>query len=244
MQPLAPASFARGLPAAEAAQRLYACIQEMAERQTNPVLEVLQGVTSVEWERRYPLEHLRFGGACLRAFYHCHRAPGKSADEHGHFHVFVRAPQAADTLEHWTHVAGLSMDMLGQPLGWHAVNRWVSGGLWQQAEKIVMLLDRVEIPPGTLLIERWLGAMLRLFRPEIVDLLSRRDRELSRLGASRAATDILADHAVYALAAQPVDLLARLGSLLAANAEKTAGRRVADGQSDAGRIGRNSLRAL
>lgn len=188
---------------------MYACVEAMARRRTNPVLEVLRGVTDVRWRRRYPTGHLRFRGACLRAFYHCHRVPGRPADEHGHFHVFVRAPREADTLERWTHAAALSMDELGQPLGWLAVNRWVSGGRWRKARTIVALLDRVEIPAGALLPERWLGAMLRAFRPEIAALLARRDRELTRLAASRAAADVLADRSVYVLATQPVDLLSR-----------------------------------
>jgi hypothetical protein len=189
---------------------LYACTEEMARQRTNAVLEVLQGVTDVQWRRRYPAGHLRFRGACLRAFYHCHRVPGRPADEHGHFHVFVRASREADTLEHWTHAAALSMDGMGQPLAWFAVNRWVSGGRWRKARTILALLDRVAIPAGARLPERWLGAMLRAFRPAIAELLARRDRELKRLSASRAAAEILADRSVYILAAEPVDLLARL----------------------------------
>ena len=218
----------------------------MARRQTNPVLEVLRGVTAVEWRRRYPPGHLRFGGVRLRAFYHCHGAPDKSADEHGHFHIFVRSPKTPDALKHWTHAVALSMDRMGQPVAWFAVNHWVSGGSWQQAGRIVTLLDRVEMPSGVLLTERWLGAMLRLFRAEIADLLSSRDRELSRCRASRPATAILADRAVYILAAQPVDLLARLGSLLAAKGsppQKSTRRRAADCHLDSRRNGRASLRA-
>jgi hypothetical protein len=181
----------------------------MARRRTNAVLEVLQGATAVQWNERYPAGHLRFRGACLRAFYHCHRVPGAASGEPGHFHVFVRAPRAADRLENWTHVAALSMDALGQPLAWLAVNRWVSGGPWRQARAIVALLDRVAIPGGARLPERWLGAMLRAFRSEIAKLLARRDRELARLAASRTPADVLADRSVYVLAARPVDLLSR-----------------------------------
>ncbi len=202
-------------PLAKTARLAYACVQEMATRRTNPVLEVLQGATSVQWDRRYPAEPLRFGGACLRAYYHCHHAPGMPAGAHGHFHVFVRSAREPDTLGHWTHAAALPMDGLGQPLAWLAVNHWVCGGRWRPAAATVALLDRAAVPAGVSLLERWLGAMLRLFRPEIARLLRRRDRELSRLGASRAAADVRADRALYVLAAERVDLLARLGSHLA-----------------------------
>ena len=244
MQPLAATGSPRVSSAAEPARLLYACVQEMARRRTNPVLEVLGGTTSVEWDRRYPPELLRFGGARLRAYYHCHRAPGTRADEHGHFHVFVRSPRDPDTLERWTHVAALSMDGLGQPLGWQAVNHWVSGGLWRPATKTLTLLDRAEVHAGVLLIERWLVAMLRLFRAEIASLLRRRDSELARLAAPRATADIRADRALYILAAEPVDLLARLGSHLAAPREKQA-RRSAARRCTTGACGRgrSALRA-
>jgi hypothetical protein len=188
---------------------LYTCIEAMARRRTNPVLEVLRGVSDVQWRRRYPAGNLRFRGACLRAFYHCHRVPGGAACEHGHFHLFVRAPREADTPERWTHAAALSMDALGQPLCWLAVNRWVSAGPWRKARTVVALIDRVEIPAGARLLERWIGAMLRAFRPEVATLLAQRDRALARLAASRTPADVLADRSVYVLAARPVDLLSR-----------------------------------
>lgn len=184
---------------------LFACLQAMGARQTNPVLEILDCDMPIrEWEK-YPSDYLRFGGG-FRAYYHCHAAPEKPQDEHGHFHVFRRIP-GADGKNAWTHVAGLSMDRMGQPLRWFAVNLWVTGGVWLDAPILMPFLERLSQETGDPLSGRWLAAMLRLYRREIELMLKRRDQNLTRIKASHAENDIFQERSVYGLAEQPIDLL-------------------------------------
>jgi hypothetical protein len=214
----------------EAALALFGCLEELGARRTNPVLEVLRGADAVHAHRRYPEGYLRFGGAPLAAYYHCHDAPGRPAAEHGHFHVFVRPARATEALASWAHVAALSMDRMGQPLRWFAVNQWVTGSAWLPGARLAARLAHVPpaAAPRLALVERWLAAMLRLYTPELRTLLAQRDRALTGAKAARPADDILQDRALYVLATLPVDLPGKLGELLAA-ADAAGGLRYGGG---------------
>ena len=110
---------------------------------------------------------------------HAHRG----AAEHGHFHTFLRAggmpdgvvpAQAEAASESWpagdeaiSHLIAVSMDAWGEPIGLFACNRWVTGESWYAAEDVIRMLDRFEIDHAwpSWPANRWLGAMLRLYRP-------------------------------------------------------------------------------
>jgi hypothetical protein len=194
---------------------LIAAIEAFAEARSNPVLAVLGGAVSVEEGRKYPATPLGFGGDRLRAYYHCHPAANRFAGEHGHFHIFVADIGAAQQADRWVHLAGLSMDGMGQPLAWFAVNRWVTGGGWLPAARTVSLLDGVEPATEMALAEDWLWGMLGLYRDELAALLARRDRRLIEIKAQSPAADILDDRNIYALVDQPVDLFEKLRSAIA-----------------------------
>jgi hypothetical protein len=206
----------RALPArGDAASSLIAAIEDFADGCSNPVLAVLDGVAPVADGRKYPAKTLEFGGDALRAYYHCHPAANRFAGEHGHFHVFRSNPRAATAAERWTHLAGLSMDGMGQPLAWFAVNLWVTGGAWLPAREAAELLDGIVPAAGMTLTERWLCGMLGVYRDELEVLLDRRDRRLMEIKAQSPGADILHDRDIYALAEQPVHLFDKLRAVLA-----------------------------
>jgi len=124
--------------------------------------------------------------------------------EHGHFHLFLRAegiplgiapviwpelavanapapPQSAPLKrggrDEVCHLLAIAIDRHGEPVRLFTTNRWVTGETWYAAEDVIRILDRfrVEREEPSALLNRWLGAIVRLFEPQIGELLRTRD---------------------------------------------------------------------
>jgi hypothetical protein len=93
------------------------------------------------------------------------------------------------------HFVAISMDTYGFPLGLFATNRWVTDENWYKAEDVVRMVDHFEIDhavpswPTNI----WIGALLRLFRPEVSALLRHRDDVLAAWGKSHPNEDVFED---------------------------------------------------
>jgi hypothetical protein len=188
---------------------LFDCIQQLAARASNPVLEVLHGVTQVEQEHKYPEPGLTFAGNSVGAFYHCHAVASRPANEHGHFHLFLHCGGDREKLQNWAHLTGLSMDRLGQPLRWFTVNRWVSAGPWRTAPELVRLMERNVSTQGLQLVEAWLLAMLAVYQRELVQLINARDQTLIQLTTTADDQAVLEDRRYYEFSACAIDLLTK-----------------------------------
>jgi len=187
---------------------LLDCIKALAACRSNPVRELLQGGDSFEAERCYPDAGMDFAGCGVHAYYHCHDAPGRPGEEHGHFHIYLyQGEQHCE--EQRTHLAGLSMDRNGQPLRWFSVNRWVTGGAWLESEALIARIPRPKTTAGLRLTESWLLAMLAVFKPDLVELLDERDSMLTRLGVADNAEFVLEHRGFYEFSTRPIDLLAK-----------------------------------
>ena len=181
-------------------------IVEMAEQQTNPVLEVIgEAVVQFREQQKYPQPPLDFQQGPWRAFYHCHAVPDSDLQEHGHFHIFTRYH------DEWVHVVALSMDADGQPQAWVTVNRWVTDGPWLSATQLKEHLASARYPQqGLSLLESWLLAMLQVFTVEVSDLLETRDQVLQSRITDIAKQPPQDDRNIYTLAIQKIDLLTKL----------------------------------
>lgn len=217
---MAPAVGTAGGAAGYWAGALFACLQEMAADSSNPVLLTLAGVERLERGRRYPDAGMDFAGRRWRAFYHCHDSGPTATGEHGHFHIFTTAGKQG-----WAHVAGLSIDALGQPLQWFAVNRWVTDGPWLEAGDLPQQLAAATDCAADPLVGRWLQALLQLDQAGLAELLARRDTELQRHTAGRDIAEVHADRTLYSLATRRVDLQSLLEHALVHPAAAPAGRR-------------------
>lgn len=132
-------------------------------------------------------------------YYHAHRG---ALGEHGHFHTFLRAkgmsgqptPLPFERAESWpkgseavAHLVAISMDRFGVPTHLFTTNRWVTGETLYGAEDVIAMLERFEmdlIHPSWA-VNRWMSALVALFRPQIEQLLHKRDAVLAaRLGAA------------------------------------------------------------
>ena len=128
--------------------------------------------------------------------------------EHGHFHLFLRgegmpagitpllmpelavanaplprqsAPLKLGRSDEVCHLVALSVDGRGEPLRLFTTNRWVTGETWYRADDVIRMLDRFQVAgvgPSAVL-DRWLGAMAALFKPEITVLLRNRDKAVA-----------------------------------------------------------------
>lgn len=199
--------------AAEVAPAFFRCIDALAQQHTNPVLLLLEGIDRLESQRRYPEGGLSLMDDRWRCFYHCHDAPQRPPEEHGHFHFFA-ACEAPGGSRSWSHVAALSMDGEGQPLAWLTLNRWVTDGPWLAAETLAGLLNWPTVRDETPLLQRWLALAAQFYAELILELLTCRDRNLMEIKASAPQADILEDRSVYQLSARRVDLRADLTTAL------------------------------
>jgi hypothetical protein len=180
------------------------CRRELATRNRNIVSEVLGNNPAAEWQH-YPDGEVYDPKSHAQYFYHTHPIEGRPVREHGHFHTFLRAdgmpagtaplilpeiavadvpvpPPQAQPLKHGireevSHLVAIAVDSRGEPIRLFTTNRWVTGETWYRADDVIRMLDRftfTKIEPSETL-NRWICAMLRLFRPQITELLQMRD---------------------------------------------------------------------
>ncbi len=172
---------------AAAADEVEACMLELKQAGSNLVAEVLRDQGEFVQLKHYPAGDIYDPETCSQYFYHAHRE-----GEHGHFHVFLRPGRMSGDIapasmpdsvarplgrEALGHIIAISMDRRGEPIRLFTANRWLTGETWYGAAEVAAMIDLFRIgharPSG--LTNRWVGAMLRLFRPQIEWLLRERD---------------------------------------------------------------------
>jgi hypothetical protein len=227
------------------------CRRELAARNRNIVSEALADNPAAEW-RHYPDGEVYDPKSHAQYFYHTHPVNERPYREHGHFHTFLRAegmpvgaaplilpeiavadvpalpPQAPPikrgTREEVSHLVAIAVDCRGEPIRLFTTNRWVTGETWYRADDVVRMLDRFaisEIEPSETL-NRWVGAMLRLFRPQIAALLRMRD-ETVMAWRRRRRTHVFEDPALEITSSLDIGLDAQLAFLDRVRSEPAAG---------------------
>lgn len=179
----------------------------------------IRGMTVTEFDH-YPPGDVVDTRTGSQFYYHSHRDGER---EHGHLHLFwhatasgrrryLRASQA-----HWrrtapTHLFAISLDARGLPVGVFTVNRWVTDGHWFDAATTLAMVDRFELGrvEGHEHSCEWLSGFVRLYRPLVGELLTRRDKRLSRRRQREAA---LLDQRLEVLSHLPLDWAADLNGL-------------------------------
>ena len=196
------------------------------------VSELLRGhATFYEWDH-YPKGDVYDGESHAQYFYHAH--PGGLRDtEHGHFHTFVRAkgmprgmkPMRYRNRDKWpmgddalTHVVAISMDSKGQPLRLFTTNRWVTGETWYRADDVCKVIGRFVIDHArpSWPTNRWVGAMVRLFWPQVMLLLKARDQVIENWSAQNPDRDTFEDRGLEVASQAGVDVEAQIAAVRAA----------------------------
>lgn len=184
------------------------CGRVLAKTGDNIVGELIQDHgTFFEWDH-YPPGDIFDSETHAQYYYHAHedeRAPG----EHGHFHTFVREeglpqgvmpapvadfdPEPEDGI--LTHLIGISMNQAGEPIRLFTTNRWVTGETWYKSDDVIRSLDRfvIDLAHPSWPCNRWVTAMLRLFRPQIVQLIRERDEKVAAWQLQNAGGNVYED---------------------------------------------------
>lgn len=199
----------------------------MGRSGTNPVAQALRGSANFLQDEHYPPGDVYDETTGGQFYYHAHRSP---AAENGHFHVFVRhqgmpagmqlampsskveRPTGSEAI---AHLVAISMDRGGLPAKLFVTNQWVTGETFYRATDTIRLLDRfrVEHTDPCLATNRWMTAIIQLFRPQIRDLLVRRDLELEKWLARHPRRDPLDAAELEIIAEMPIDIDAQVGDV-------------------------------
>ncbi|MDE2364857.1 MAG: hypothetical protein KGM42_19440 [Hyphomicrobiales bacterium] len=196
----------------EAAARLLDARARMAARGLSPVTAAIEGAHAiVEWAH-YPEADARDAAGRARYYYHAHPPNERIAGEHGHFHVFLE-PGADGDAAAPTHIVGVAMNAGGAPIGLFTTNRWVTGESWREAAAIECALGDFAVASNRDDIDRWIAAMIHLYRVEIGALLRARDRAVAAMRSEAPNDDVLEDRSVRILSEAPVDLVADIHAI-------------------------------
>lgn len=180
---------------AKAGAEALECVRVLEKTGDNLVGELLRGQgTYYEWNH-YPDGDVFDGESHAQYYYHAHPKEERPG-EHGHFHTFLRpkgmppgmkpsdiggTELPAGDNDALSHIVAISMDSRGAAIALFTTNRWVTGETWYAADDVIRMVDlfRVDQARPSWPVNRWITAMIRLFRPQIVDLLRRRDDSIA-----------------------------------------------------------------
>ncbi len=213
---------------AAAGDEIVECMRVLKKGGLNVVGEVLKGQGKFIKMDHYPKGDVFDRDSHAQYYYHAHRD-----GEHGHFHTFLRQPgmppgvvpipEAAG--RNWpagdkalSHLVAISMDRYGQPIRLFTTNRWVTGEAWHKADDVCAMLERFVIDHAypSWPTNRWITAMMRLFRPQIEALIHERDALLADWATEHPDTDVFEDRRLETISEIPVDIEAQRAAVRAA----------------------------
>ena len=196
------------------------CYRVLRKVDANVVGEVLKGQgTFYEWDH-YPDGDVYDDESYSQYYYHAHRG---ETGEHGHFHVFQRAgsfpagigPVPHDGEEEWpsgedalVHLIAVAMDSHGYPTHLFTTNRWVTGETLHAAADVAGLLEGFKIDHAypSWPANRWITAMVGLFRPQIEILLRQRDETMRKWTESHPGIDVYEDRDLDSTSVLPISV--------------------------------------
>lgn len=211
-----------------AGKEIRECHRVLEKAGLNVVGEVLRGQGDFVELEHYPRDDVFDTETHGQYYYHAHRG---SDLEHGHFHLFLRAggmPAGSAPIDYplateaWPrgddaicHLIAIAMDAWGYPTGLFCANRWVTDETWYPAEQVIAMLDRFAIDHAfpNWCVNRWLTAMLRLYRPHIEALIRRRDTVVAEWQRNHPDKDIFEDRALDIAAYLPISVEALIAEL-------------------------------
>ncbi len=206
------------------------CYRVLQKANLNIVGELLKGQGTFYEYDHYPKGDIFDEEFSSQYYYHAHR---EDQDEHGHFHTFLRAgaipenvqpvPYAGD--ESWptgdealSHLISISMSPPGFPVGLFATNRWVTAEAWYRAADVIGMVDRFRVDHAdpSWPTNRWLTAMMRLFKPQIAALLEHRDAVVGAWAAAHPGVDVYEDRELEITGWLPISVDDQLAAIRAA----------------------------
>ena len=220
------------LAMAEAGHEVVDCSRVLAKTGDNVVGEILRDQGAFyEWNH-YPKGDVYDFESHAQYYYHAHPKMERPA-EHGHFHTFMRpegipkgirpAPVGshappADANDALSHLVAISMDDKGNAIQLFVTNRWVTGETWYAARDVIAMLDgfAVDLARPSWPANRWITAMVRLFRPQIEMLVVERDRAAAAWQRRHPENDVLEDRRLEVTAAVNISVEGQMRRIAAA----------------------------
>jgi hypothetical protein len=190
---------------AEAAREVVECHRVLTKSGDNVVGEILpRNATFYEYDHCPPGD-IYDPESHAQYYYHAHRG-----GEHGHFHTFLREkgmPEGVEPVvqseaayfeqrtDRLCHIVAISMDRRGWPIGLFTTNRWVTTENWYAAADVCRMVDRfsIDLARPSWATNRWVTAMMQLFRPQIETLLHQRDAKLVAWHKTHPDADVFED---------------------------------------------------
>lgn len=160
----------------------------MSKVGSNVISEVVPASDPFIVKEHYPYDEVFDRDTSSLYFYHSHRP-----QEHGHFHLFYCN---ADKLSQYepvyiqdkksfsVHLLAISIHPDGSPLGFFTTNQWITPKEWWYNYDVIQdLVSEFEVTHAypSWPTNQWINHMLRLFKPQIDDMLEQRDKKLSQL---------------------------------------------------------------
>ena len=185
----------------------------LAKTKDNIVGELLKNNgTFYEWDH-YPPGDVYDRETHGQFYYHAHAEDQRFEGEHGHFHTFVRPkgmppgvkPAAVpgyvkpeDPNDALSHLIAISMTPAGLPFRIFTVNRWVTGEVWYSAKDVAVLLDffKIDHTQPSWPVNRWITAMIQLYKPQIIELVEARDRKVAQWQLQYPDRDVFEDRSL------------------------------------------------
>jgi hypothetical protein len=122
-------------------------------------------------------------------------------------------PNQGDGNDKFSHIVAIALDGDGAPTHLFTTNRWVTGETWYAAADVIGMLDRfsVELARPSWPANRWLCALIRLYRADIEELLHQRDEAVMNWRRKRRGkVHVFEDTRLEILSAAPIDPADRL----------------------------------
>lgn len=211
----------------QAGNEVLTCLAALGRGASNPVAKMLRDAGQFYEDNHYPDGDVYDAATASQYYYHAHRA---ETGEHGHFHTFIRAagipadilpapysgshppPVGQDAI---CHLVAVSMNAAGLPVGLFTTNRWVTAETFYTAPNVITMLPTFKIDHAEpcWATNRWLSAMLHLFRPHIENLLRQRDETIAAWQAAHADSDCFEDRALEVTSECVIDIDAHIAAI-------------------------------
>lgn len=193
--------------------RLLETYAGLARRGEHLLGQLLGGELPRQW-RHYPEDDAIDPERGYQWFYHSHSPEDRpGAAEHGHIHLFARRKlwsrrlRSAKEIEFASladdpnqqvitrHLISIGLDAKGIPTSLFTVNSWVTGDLMLSDSNTALLLDQMNLDTGNDDVDAVIECVVKLYRDEILELMSRRDALLYQ----KRAPGILCDESLEVL---------------------------------------------
>ncbi len=213
----------------EAAREVQTCERVLAKTGDTVLTQLMNADDRPAIWRHYPAGDVYDPVYHAQYYYHLHPETERLNGEHGHFHTFLRPfgmpegvrptridgepmPMVADDNEALSHLIAIATTRSGRATRLFTTNRWVTGETWYSAADVARMLDSfvMDVARPCWAANRWITALMRLFRPQILALLHARDHVVADRDTGRPEHAVLEDRGLEVVTEQAIDVTGQI----------------------------------